>query len=164
MKHLPIFLLGLFLGMGIVALLTERSSAVEEIILVRDTIETFRPKAHDSAVVRYAEVPVRTGMKGKKYAEPKHLDNDAAYNPCDTEQADTIFIPIMQKHYVDTAYEAWVSGYDAQLDSMCIFRQSIVMPQRRKRWHIGMSVGFAATPHGASPYIGIGITYSFFSF
>lgn len=164
MKHLPSFLLGLLLGLSVPAFVLERHRSEEEIVFIRDTIESVMPIARDSTVVRYVALPIRASEKGVKRVERERICTDSDSHACDTVTDDTIIIPITQKHYVDTAYEAWVSGFQPQLDSLRIFRQSIVAPVRQKHWHIGVSVGIGATSQGLSPYIGIGVTYSFFSF
>ena len=84
---------------------------------------------------------------------------------CDSIEAE---LPVVQKHYEDTLYEAWVSGpLDPQLDSIRVYskRERIPVPVYKppKRWHIGISVGWAMTPKGMQPYAGVGITYSLFS-
>lgn len=78
-------------------------------------------------------------------------------------------LPIIQRHYGDSAYEAWVSGpIDPQLDSLRVFARTTVITRQEwkppKRWHIGPTVGYGYTPHGFEPYIGVSLTYSIFSF
>lgn len=79
----------------------------------------------------------------------------------------TVEIPITQKHYRDSTYEAWVSGFAQNLDSIRIYsrRETITIReyQGAKRWHLGVCAGYAYTPRGFHPYIGIGVTYSLFS-
>lgn len=77
-------------------------------------------------------------------------------------------VPITQVHYADSTYEAWVSGYAPALDSLKIYRRTEIMRIREykppNRWHIGITAGTAFTPRGFQPYIGVGVTYSLYSF
>lgn len=76
-------------------------------------------------------------------------------------------IPITQKHYRDSTYEAWVSGFAQNLDSIRVYprTETITIKEYKppNRWHVGISAGYAYTPRGFQPYIGIGISYSLFS-
>ena len=78
-------------------------------------------------------------------------------------------LPIIQRHYGDSTYEAWVSGpVDPRLDSVRVFAPTTVITRQEwkppKRWHIGPTVGYGYTPHGFEPYIGVSLTYSIISF
>lgn len=78
-------------------------------------------------------------------------------------------LPTMQRHYADSTYEAWVSGPVApRLDSIRVFAPTTTITKREwkppKRWHIGVTAGYGYGAKGFQPYIGIGITYSLFSF
>ncbi len=83
---------------------------------------------------------------------------------------DTTFLvlPRTQKEYSDSLYRAWVSGYQPQLDSIQLFTPTkyitTTIKEPAKHWHIGVSAGYGASKEGLSPYIGIGLTYSFLSF
>ncbi len=78
-------------------------------------------------------------------------------------------LPIIQRHYADSTYEAWVSGpIDPRLDSARVFIPQTYISMREwkppKRWHIGATIGYGFTPQGFQPYFGLSITYSFISF
>lgn len=81
---------------------------------------------------------------------------------------DTTFVYVPREHrvYVDSMYRAVVSGYDPRLDSIEIYNHTkiVTITTKQDRWHIGLQGGFGASKDGLSPYIGIGLTYSFFSF
>ena len=82
-----------------------------------------------------------------------------------TEQPlDTVPIPITQQKYEGTNYTAYVSGFHQQLDSIEVREKVITntIIKKRSRWNVGISAGYAATPTGLSPYIGIGVTYNLF--
>ena len=87
---------------------------------------------------------------------------------CSTDSA-TVELPIIQRHYADSTYEAWVSGpIDPQLDSVKVFVSTTIITKREwkppKRWHIGVTAGYGYGARGFQPYIGVGVTYSIFSF
>ena len=110
---------------------------IERVLRV-DTVRITRPVPRDSVVLRRITVT----------------------------KADTV-LTVQQVHYVDTVYEAWVSGIEPRLDSLRLLRPvtAIVPPSSpARRWHLGVSAGVGITPRGAEPYVGIGLTYSFFSF
>lgn len=118
---------------------------------------------------REAELKLRAGQisgPGFLLAEarmPEQKRTEAGRDSAD------IALPIVQRHYGDSAFEAWVSGpLDPQLDSLRIYAPTTVITRTEwkspKRWHIGPSVGFGYTGHGFEPFIGISITYSIFDF
>ena len=78
-------------------------------------------------------------------------------------------VPIIQRHYADSTYEAWVSGpIDPRLDSVKVFAPTTIITKREwkppKRWHLGATIGVCYTPQGFQPFLGVGITYSIISF
>lgn len=85
-------------------------------------------------------------------------------------QEDSLSVPIIQKHYTDSTYEAWVSGYLPSLDSLKIFPRTaiVTMPSAVKevktRWGIGIQAGYGASKDGLTPYIGIGFSYNLLAF
>lgn len=84
----------------------------------------------------------------------------------------SVVLPITQKAYKDSTYEAWVSGYMPSLDSIRVFQPMTTVTNtitntevryRQKRWGLGVQVGVGVTPSKIEPYIGIGVTYNLFS-
>lgn len=77
-------------------------------------------------------------------------------------------VPREQAEYSDTTFRAWVSGYNPRLDSIEVYPQretiTILHTEPARRWHIGPSVGVGVTPHGGTPFAGISVTYSLWSF
>ena len=88
---------------------------------------------------------------------------------------DTVFVhlPIEQRQYSDPRYTAWVSGYRPQLDSILIYQRTeyitkeIKTVTKPKRWGIGLQAGYGVSLHKGqvfpAPYIGVGLSYSIFS-
>ena len=84
-----------------------------------------------------------------------------------------IHLPIEQRQYSDPRYTAWVSGYRPQLDSIQIYQRSEYITKevnaitKSKRWGIGLQAGYGVALHNGqlfpAPYIGVGLSYSIFS-
>ena len=117
-----------------------------------------RPQQKDSTridTIARNDKPFGTGAGG----EPRLCSKDSAI----------VELPIIQRHYADSTYEAWVSGpIDPRLDSVRVFAPTTIITKREwkppKRWHIGVTAGYGYGAKGFQPYIGVGITYSLFSF
>lgn len=98
------------------------------------------------------------------------LDDNKASEVSET-RADsiTLQLPITQNVYADSTYTAYVSGVSPRLDSIFVYpRREIVTKTIKKppnRWHIGVTAGYGFTPkNGPQPFVGVGVTYSLFSF
>ena len=87
-------------------------------------------------------------------------------------QLTAVEIPITQKIYQDSTYQAWVSGYKPSLDSIQVFQPITTITRtitttevkyKAKRWGVGVQAGIGITPTKVEPYIGIGVTYNIFS-
>lgn len=130
---------------------------------VYDTIPIFidTPIPRDSIVIRYetVKVPVYDTIRAH-HADT--LFSDSA----------TIILPITQKVYKDSTYEAWVSGYMPALDSIRIFQPTTTITNtitntkiryKQKRWGLGVQSGIGITLGKIEPYIGIGISYNILS-
>ena len=84
-----------------------------------------------------------------------------------------VHLPIEQRQYSDLRYTAWVSGYRPQLDSIQIYQQTqhitkeVKVATKPKRWGIGLQAGYGVSLHNGkvfpAPYIGVGLSYSIFS-
>lgn len=135
----------------------------EETTTVVDTIPKFidQPIPRDSIVLRYKTIKV------------------PIYDTISVFRSDTLLvdsvnveIPITQKIYRDSTYQAWVSGYEPALDSIKIFQPITTITNtitnteiryKAKRWGLGVQVGMGITPTKVEPYIGIGVSYNLFS-
>lgn len=135
--------------------ITEQQSCVMDTIY--DTLLYRVPVAHDSVVVRYINKFV--------IVKDKVSDSSSA-NVGDTASVE---IPITQKRYQDSTYTAWVSGYEANLDSINVYQktctktifQPTYIKEKQKRWGLGAHVGAGITTNKIQPYIGIGVSYNF---
>lgn len=139
-------------------------NATEETTTVsRDTVPILidTPIPRDSTVLRYEsiKVPVLDTIR-TTVADTLPLDSI------------TVEIPITQKVYRNSTYQAWVSGYKPSLDSIRIFQPITTITRtitntevryKSKRWGVGVQVGVGMTPNKVEPYVGIGVTYNILS-
>lgn len=133
---------------------------------ITDTISYYLPVPKDSLVVRYVTERLPNAEKN---------DKEDNFPITDTVTADSsdVVIPITQKIYTDdSTYIAYVSGYQAALDSLMFLRKNITtthtcpIPKNRK-WSVGVQVGYGVTVNKTpqfTPYIGIGLSYKIFNF
>lgn len=74
-------------------------------------------------------------------------------------------LPISQKVYEDSLYRAWVSGFDAKLDSIELYQPTryitITTEREPSKWSFGLQGGVGITPRGVQPYIGVGFQWNF---
>ena len=150
---IPLFAIVLGCGMLIWSVLLPHREAcrnnlvtVSDTIVIRDTITVEKPIVRDSLVVRYKRIEVPVIVK-------------------DTI-LDTVYVelPITSKYYRSSRYEAWVSGYQASLDSISVFSETKyikdMVKTRKSRWGLGVSVGYGATRTRIEPFIGISVNYN----
>ena len=106
-----------------------------------DTIRDSVPVPVREVVTKYIQVPADTITKYVK--------------------GDTVFLPVIQKEYLTSDYRAWVSGYNAALDSIDVFPQTVYITKKipARRWGLGVSTGYGVGQSGLSPYIGVGVYY-----
>ena len=114
-----------------------------------DTIEVVKPIAVDSIVTRYKVVNV------------ERVKDTTIVNEVSEVVLDTIRVrlPIESKHYTAESYDAWVSGYEPQLDSIKVYNREVIVKPKKSRWSVGVQGGVGLTPKGLQPYIGVGVGY-----
>lgn len=89
-------------------------------------------------------------------------------DPSDSGRNDSIpvVVPITQKEYRTDQYHAYVSGYRAKLDSIDVYARTQTVylkePSKRKRWGLGLQVGYGMAGNKAGPYVGVGVSYNLF--
>lgn len=125
-------------------------------VTVVDTVPYVNPLARDSVVVRYVT---------KKLP----IAHDTVHPICIDSAG--VNIPLTQKQYCDSTYTAWVSGYEASLDSIRVYKKREVVTVNKiikeppNRFVISLNIGYGLTPYnGLQPYIGVGVGYKLFSF
>lgn len=128
-------------------------SVVRDTLILHDTIRIEKPVA--------------------KYVTTR----DTIKIPVVVTEHDTIYVslPREEKTYTDSTYRAVVSGYEPSLDLIEVYPQKTIITEThnifvpsRKRWGIGVQVGYGAALNGKqvvlSPYIGVGLSYNLFTF
>lgn len=155
-------------------------TAKSDTITLRDTIYVPAPKLADSRSLGFANVtlpawkPTTDTESGKRTDEL--LAEASEEDDLDTEPPDSVraSIPIEQRHYTGEDYDAWVSGWNPQLDSLQIYHRQTTITNtatieatrwRTKRWGLSIGVGVTATPKGGiQPGVFVGASYTFLAF
>ncbi len=120
---------------------------------VWDTIPIYDTITHDSVVPRDSVV-----LRYEVMTLP--VASDSAENiPHDSTQ---VMIPITQNHYKEDDFEAWVSGFRAQLDSIRVYPRSYYLkpkPTKPKRWVLsaGVNMGYNPFTRRFEPTIGVNV-------
>lgn len=129
---------------------------------VWDTIPYYKPIPKDSTVIRYVTVrlPIADDFPNENNNNEQNIRQAGNFDAENIPDSADVVIPITQKVYEDSTYRAWVSGYNARLDSMVVYRpvryvtMTVKEPPSRFSW--GVQMGMGMTPKGLQPYIGIG--------
>ena len=146
-RNIIAFIVGLWLA----TLICRCHHSTESVPTLRDTIvdtiTVVKPIAVDSVITRYKVVNV------------ERVKDTTIVNEVSEVVFDTIRVrlPIESKHYTSINYDAWVSGYEPQLDSIKVYQREV--KPKQSRWSIGLQGGVGMTPKGVQPYVGVGIGY-----
>lgn len=127
---------------------------------------------HDTLIVVHRDT---ISVSKPIFYESRVIDTFVVFTP--EYIHDTIRLPMEQKHYRDTSYEAWVSGYKPNLDSVKVYQRTQLVTitntevQRVKsqpKFGVGFQAGYGFGIQGGQPvtvpYVGVGLTYNLFSF
>lgn len=142
--HIILLMIGLvasfFTGYHIREVSSMMTPKTDTVIIV-DTLRDTVPVPVRETVTKYIQVPADTIVKYIK--------------------GDTVFLPVIQNEYSTPDYHAWVSGYNAALDSIYVFPKTVYVTQKipARRWGLGVSAGYGVGRSGLSPYVGVGIYY-----
>lgn len=126
--------------------------------IVIDTLPYYVPVPVDSVVTKYVTVTLPvvrdTLCDTITYVDSLHHDST------------DVVIPITQIEYKDSTYQAWVSGFHPQLDSIKICQKTITKTAIRNvgRFGIGIMGGYGFGTSGPSPFVGVGFYYRIFNF
>ncbi len=161
--------LGTLLGfMGSMGIRGKRGDAVtvRDTTTVTDTVLYMMPVATDSVRTRYITRYLPAARRDTVPAENDTGHDGEAVPPSllsDERDSMAVEVPITQKRYEGEDYRAYVSGYEARLDSIFVYAQTTTIRERSTKppgkWHIGLTAGYGLTGRGVQPYVGIGVTY-----
>lgn len=149
----------------------EPSVRVErDTVYKHDTIPYYKPTPRDSSFVKWmvVRVPMEPSSgEGGASSEPTIVDNYIH----DTIEVE---LPVTQKHYQADTYQAWVSGYRPNLDSIEVYQKTqivtetitITQKERKKHWGLGLQGGYGYDFNAktAAPFVGVGLSYNFLTF
>lgn len=135
-----------------------------------DTLIHYAPTAYSEVTVGRRRYVLPTGKVTERVDSiVADTVNTSDYNNEATPDSTIVELPIIQRHYTDSVYEAWVSGpIDPRLDSLRVFAPTTFITSREwratKRWHLGVTAGYGYGRNGFEPFLGVGITYSIIDF
>lgn len=130
-QRLIIFAAGLILGLlcGFFAAkgMYDRpfdESVKRDTVTLHDTLPYIDPTPKDSAhvkwLVKWLPKAVHDTIIGENYAQnPVEIMHDTI----------AVQVPITSKHYGSKEYDAWISGYEASLDSIKVYRETQVITE-----------------------------------
>ena len=80
---------------------------------------------------------------------------------------DTVYLPRKQTEYRDSDYTAYVSGYEAKMDSISVRTKIItktIIKTKYRRINIGITggYGYGINSRTFEPFIGVGVTYNLY--
>lgn len=149
-------------------------SEVVDSITTTEVKPDTAPVPRDSVVLRYqyVEIPLTHPPEDGVATPDSSVVRDSITDEIKIEKLGndsvSISIPITQSRYETEDYRAYVSGYNARLDSIFVTsRQTVVRirdPAKKKRFSIGIQAGYGMTPKGFQPYIGLGVSINLFNF
>lgn len=161
MKTLP-WVISVLLATLLIYIISNPKDTEERVEVIRltytDTVIHTQVQLVDSVVLKYKTIYL-TSNKRNELEDSVGLDNLKK----DTFQAE---IPISQKIYKDSLYKVWISGYEANLDSIEVYRKketeiiTHTVKKKEKKWAVGPQIGVGMCGNKLQPYIGIGITYN----
>lgn len=126
-----------------------------------DTIPYYLPVPKDSVVIRYVTATLPAAHDS---ITADDVPEDAVCEKAASDSA-RVVVPITQKVYCTPDFTAYVSGYQASLDSFNIYRQHYLLeprpPDKTSRWGLSAGTGVAWTPDGLRPALFVGVTYTF---
>lgn len=124
-------------------------------------------KTGESIRVKIPALPYYTETRHRaQQREPDNMAVEAI--PEDASDSIEITLERTQLTYRDSLYTAYVSGYDARLDSLVItyptVREKWTVTKPARRWSVGVQAGYGygITTKKPDLYIGLGVEYRIF--
>lgn len=179
LADIAFFFLGFFVGKKV-----EERKCKPDVTITTEAKKTLKPKASSDVAVGFVTAPIEIATK--KPDEPTLPGNsivlfpvkdrpNSSYSNNGTDSltlrqymrehgGDSTLVacvPIRQKVYKDSSYTAYVSGYQANLDSL-IIRSKVITETRTKYRRLSVGItggyGYGLQSKKLEPFIGLGIT------
>ena len=143
-------------------------------VVVRDTVRVTEPRAVDSVVTGVIRVPIVVDGHDGHIGHDRlngHGDTVGVQNVGKIGVSDTVWatVPRTQKRYEDSTYTAWVSGYEARLDSIEVYRKTMFVTKtqtvtKRNSFSVGLTggVGYGVFTRKPDVWVGVGVTLRLF--
>lgn len=134
-------------------------------MVVYDTVKVSLPQVKDSMVVRYVTRVLKKVVTDTNWVQrPRMPGEDTVdyvenYVPPDCV---AVCVPISQSVYSGEHYTAWVSGYDAKLDSIEVYRKEVTLQRKQGRIGCVVGVGLGTNGKDVAPFVGVTIGYRLF--
>ena len=186
-------ILGIAIGLFVASFIcdgVETPTHVEQTTVTKwETAHIDTPMVKDSATLGYitrklprddgqwrknaiAQGTGNYGQKTDRYVQGTGYYDDGVdtsgkvFQPPDSAE---VIIPITQKKYEGKEYTAWISGYEARLDSINILRRTdivtktLYVDKKRRRWECVTGVGVGVNRKGeVQPMLGVTFGYRLF--
>ncbi len=149
-----------------------------KVVVLHDTVPSLAPEIKEEKTLppMTALLPLSSSKKSNPTQKCDTVsllaslainEEDIGSHPPDSVE---VLIPRSQRVYEDSTYRAYVSGYNAELDSIFVIRRSEYITNTRilrsppKRFCVGLQAGYGYTPRGFQPFVGIGVAVNLLSF
>ncbi|MCQ2220009.1 MAG: hypothetical protein MJZ12_01375 [Prevotella sp.] len=178
LKYLLLLVAMLTIGIGLGALMVKYHVAKQqERVTVRcdtvvriDSIFIDRPVARDSIVTRYVTryLPTAKSEADTSVTLAKEIVSHSNGGIGYSQDSVNVILPIEKKTYTSDQYTAWVSGYEARLDSIALYTKevlvdkSLYLDKKRRRWGCVVGAGLGTNHKGVFPCVGITVGYVLF--
>ena len=157
----------LLAGIGIYNHCTRKpviESVERDTVVVYDTIPHYYPTPKDSVRTKWVTrwLPASTDTIDHFIEANNMVDHFA-----DTSKMIAVEVPITSKHYGCKDYDAWVSGYEAKLDSIKVYQRTEYITERvtiskpPNKWELDLIGGldYNTARQDFTPYAGGEILY-----
>lgn len=156
--NLIVFLVGVFLGLatgfftGKAIYDTPIDTKIErDTVVVTDTVKYYLPTPKDSIRTKYITRYLPVHDTAYQFREVTKMIHDTV----------AVQLPIMSKHYGDSTYDAWVSGFEPSLDSIKVYRKmqyvttTIIKEKQRSPYSLDVNAGANYNIHNQTlaPYV-----------
>ena len=145
-------------------------SVTRDTVTLWDTIPHYYPQPVEVNKVR-TEYKWLTRVVTENVGQEKISANSANFSVRDSALVE---VPITSKHFSGKNYDAYVSGFEPNLDSIFVYSETQYITEtiekatktKRKPWGIGFHVGYGYDfkSKTAAPFVGVGISYDIISF